>query len=313
MPAQPPAPPQPPQPGAPGTITVPVEPGAPGAFDPRTGEPVQPTPATDPNGVWGTGVVPATPPAPAQPVVPQPAPVPAPVAQPIQPVTIDGHTYFTADAIEQARREEREKLYGRLEEQGQQLRSVTEFVQQEQQRREQAEKDAADAAERERQAGLTVDQRMAEMENRFLQREQTMQQELAQRDAILERERQFNALQEFRTRRVAEESDLIHPSLVGLVQGNSEAEIEQSITAVKASTDAMVQDIQGQQVAQRQQMRTVAPTGAPPVGPSDNASGQQTYTAEDISAMDNATYAKHRGALLQAASARAAAGTLYQP
>jgi hypothetical protein len=318
---QPPAAPAPPEPGAPGTITVPVTDPAQGAFDPRTGDPVQPAPATDPNGVWGQGVIPATPPAPngaVAPPVAQPAPVPAAVAAPgtgtpIQPVVVDGVQYFTAEALEEARRQEREKLYGRLEEQGTQLRAVNEFVEQEKQRREQAEREAAEAAERERQAGLTVEQRLEEMQRTFTQQLAQRDEQLAMQQAVMARENALREVESYKARRVAEESDLIHPALLANITGTTNEEIEQSIAAAKGQTDAIVQDMQGQQVAQRQQMRTVAPTGAPPVGPSDNASGQQTYTAEDIQRMDNATYAKHRGALLQAASARAAQGALYQP
>lgn len=321
MPAQPPAPaaPQPPAPPAPGTITIPTPPGQ-GAFDPQTGEPVaQPAPANDPNGVWGTGVQPPTPPAPngtVAPPVAQPAPAPTAVGTPIQPVNVGGVNYFTAEALEEARRQEREKLYGRLEEQGQQLRSVNEFIDQERQRREEAERAAAEAAERERQAGLTEQQRWSEQLQRMEQQQTALMEQLAQRDAVLERERQFSAVQEHRNKRLSEEGELIHPSLLYTVQGSTIEEIEQSIVAAKTATDAIVQDMQGQP-ALRQQVpptaRTVAPTGAPPVGPSDNASGQQTYTAAEIAAMDNATYAKNRGALLQAVSARAAQGALYQP
>lgn len=318
-PAQQPAPaaPAPPPPGTPGTITVPPG-GAPvGAFDPQTGEPIARPAATDPNGVWGTGVQPPTPPAPngavAPPVVPTPAPAPTATGTPIQPVTVDGQQYFTAEALEEARRQEREKLYGRLEEQGQQLQSVTSFVEEERQRREAAEREAQEAAERERQAGLTAEQRMLEMTQQLQQQLLDSQQAMATQAAVLEQERRLQAVESYRMRRLQEESDLIHPTFLDYVVGGTEDEIEQSIAAAKAKTDAIVQDMQGQQVAQLQSMRTVAPTGAPPVGPSDNASGQQTFTAEEIRQWDSATYAKNRGALLQAVSARAAAGGLYQP
>lgn len=318
-PAQPapPAAPAPPEPGTPGTITIPATDPATGAFDPRTGDPAQPPAATDPGGVWGTGVQPATPPAPNGLVTPPgaPTPVPAPTAPgtPIQPVTVEGQQYFTAEALEEARRQEREKLYGRMETMGQELGTVRQFVDEERARREQAEKEVAEAAERERQANMSVEERMAALENSWQQRLQTAEQAMAQQAAVLEQERRLQAVEGYKSRRLSEEGDLIHPTLLDYVTGSTPEEIDASIVAAKAKTDAIVQDMQGQQVAQRQQMRTVAPTGAPPVGPSDNASGQQTFTAQDIAQMDSATYAKHRASLLQAVSHRAATGSLYQP
>lgn len=320
----PPAAPQPPQPGAPGTITIPVPDGATGAFDPRTGEPLTAPAATDPSGVWGSGVVPATPPAPTATVAPPavPAAVPAPVAAPgtgtpIQPVLVGGQQYFTAEALEEARRQEREKLYGRLEDQGQQLQRVTAFVDEERQRREEAERQAEAAKEAERQSGLTVEQRLEEMHRNYQADLQRRDEELARRDAILEQERRLQGLEQFKAQRISAEQDLIHPSLLWTIQGTSEAEIEQSITAAKASTDAMVQDMQGQQALRPgippATSRMVAPTGAPTVDPSVNTPGQQTFSAQDIAQMDSATYAKNRPALMQAVSARAAAGLLYQP
>lgn len=329
MPAQPPAPPAPTapdqlEPGTPGTITVPAPP--PGAFDPRTGEPIaQPVGAPDPNGVWGAGVLPATPPAAggvvAPPAVPQAAPVPTGYAPgagtPIQPVVVGGVQYFTAEALEEARRQEREKLYGRLEEQSQKLNTVTEFVEQQRQREAQLMQEAAEAAERERQAALTAEQRVAESLQRLEASNQELAQQIAMRDAIFVREQELQKVAEFRTKRLSEEGDLIHPSLHYTVQGATNEEIEQSIVAAKAATDAMVQDMQGQQALRPgvppSTVRMVAPTGAPPADPSVNTSGQQTFSAQDIAQMDNATYAKHRASLMQAVSERARTGRLYQP
>lgn len=299
------------QPGAPGTITIPVD-GPPPAFDPRTGEPLQPPPALDPNGVWGAGVVPPTPPAGSGAVTPPQLPQTQPAPTGLQPVEINGQRYWTADALEAARREEREKLYGRLEEQGAKLNTVTEFVEEERKKRQEAEAEALAAAERERTAGLSLDQRVAEMEQSWSQRFAAQEQQIATSQAVLDQERRFNAISEYRTRRVTEEQELIHPSLIDLVTGATEAEVEASITAMKQKTDAIVQDMQGQQVVQRQVARGVAPTGAPPVVPSENSPGQTTFTAQDIAQMDPATYKKHRAGLLQAASQRAATGTLYQ-
>jgi len=99
---------------------------------------------------------------------------------------------------------------------------------------------------------------------------------------------------------------------IAAITDRNRDEIEQSITNLKARTDAIVQDLQAGQVAARQQMRGVAPTGAPPVMPSEQAPGQQTLTADDIAKMTPAEYAANRQALMAAVSQQAASGGLYR-
>lgn len=298
----------PPPPAAPPAPPAPVAPPAPPApaFDPRTGDPNLMAPAaTDPSGVWAGGVVPAA----APQVVPPPtqgAVPPAPPA-PGQPyIEIGGVRYFNTDFVEQARREERDKMHGRLE------TIEQEMVRQRQEREAELEaeraKAAQEAAEAEaaRLATLSPDDRIVEIQNRLDSTVQQFQETLARRDAFDQQERRFNDLVAYRQRRLAEEQALIHPTLIDLVAGPengaaSEQQIEESITAIKAKTDAIVGTLKRDQIAQRQAMPGVAPTGAPPsAGPLDQTSGYQSVTSADIAAMDPATYAKNRPALMAA-------------
>lgn len=308
-PATPPAPAAPPQPqqpapGTPGTIT----------FDPQTGEPVAVPvtmpPATSPQGVWATGVQPPpgiqiTPPG-------APAPVQAPPVG-AEFIEVGGVRYFSQGFLEQARSEERTKMHTRVETIENELRTSREAREAElQAERDQAAAAAAEA-ERARIAALPGDEKITELAQTWERRWAERDEKDARQDAIRTQEERLRDLNVYRDRRVGEEADLILPQLRDTISGFSEDEIETAITNAKNKTDAIVSDLQASRTVERQQMRGVAPTGAPPVLPSEQTSGQQTVSAIDIAAMSPAEYAQNRNALLAAASQRAAAGGLYQP
>ena len=290
----------------------------PAAFDPQTGEPIAqppaPAPATDPAGVWGQGVVPPagiqTVPAPTQqpPAAPQP-----PAGQPY--VEIEGRRYYTEEFLETARTQERDKMHGRLE-------TIESELQQQRQEREERERQIREEAEQKareeeaaRLAGLSVEDRIVELQKSWEDRWNQRNEADARRDALDAQERRYNELMSYRDRRIAEESALIHPTLVDLVASpdtgaSSEQQIEESIAAMKARTDAIVGTVRQEQIDIRRQMPGVAPTGQPPA-PVDQTSGYQTISPADIAAMDPATYAKNRPLLMAAMQRTVAERGLY--
>lgn len=254
-----------------------------------------PEPPVNPGMTGNTITIPAAP----------PAPVPAPPAPngnqpPVQ--------TFTQEDIERARQQEKDKLYERITKAEEQLKAFAKERDERLSAEETARKEAEAAAEAERQKNLTFEQKLAETQQTWEQKFVDMQGQLAQRDAIIERERQFQALQSFRARRLQEESENIMPEMHSWIVGNSEQEIEDALSRAKETTASILNQVaqatQNQQYAQqqaRQQARGVGVT-APPVGPMENQSGQETYTAADIANMDMASYMKNRDRLLEAAS-----------
>ena len=232
--------------------------------------------------------------------------VPAPPPAPPTPSQSNGQT-FTADDIEKARTQEKDKLYERLNQQEETLRKL----QEEQQKRLEAEaaarKAAEDAAEAERKKNLTYEQKLEELQADFATRFSTLNSQLEQSAALMEAEARFQELQKFRTKRLEEEKEEIMPNLLTWVQGNSEQEIEEAIARAKETTASILNDVvqaqQNQQFAAQQARQQARGTGvtAPPVGPLDNNSGQQTYSADDIRNMSIGDYAKNRDRLLEAA------------
>lgn len=266
---------------------------------PAVEQPIQPDP---------TGQTVTLPPAP-----PRPAP---------QPVTLDLNDPAVQAAIEKARQQEKEKLYPELtklreqqEQAAAQLAALTADREEREKREQEAIQAAAAAAEEKRQAELSFSERLAETENRLVETVSGLQQQLQQRDVILEKERQYTELMTYRNAALTNDTNpegpgkglgpQIMPELRDFVTGNSVEEIEASISALAQRSASILQNVvaaTGEAVGQaRQQARGVGIT-APPVGPMDNNSGHQTVTADEIRDMDMATYAQNRGRLLGAAS-----------
>lgn len=237
-----------------------------------------------------------------------------PPSEPAAPasVTGQGETVFSkADleaAIEKARKQEKDKLYDKIN--GLESR-LSEWDQREQARLAAEEEARNNAAAQQRAAeeeNLSAKELLARKEQEWKeqftslnqtweQRIQQMQQEQAQKEALLEKEREFATLQAYTQRRLAEEADNIAPQLVDFVNGRNVEEIEASIATIKAKSaeiGAMVQSVVGQA---QPQPRGTAVTGFGPVGPTEFQAGTESYSIDDIKNMDMNQFAQLRSKL----------------
>lgn len=218
-----------------------------------------------------------------------------------QPQSAAAQRFYTDEDLERVRREEKDKLYGRLSTMEEQLKSI-------QQQREEAEAAARAEAEAAAAEAKRKEEEKMEVRDLLTRKEQEWQDRIAEVEsryehdkAIFEAERRFQSLEQYRQERVAQEAEYIMPELRDLITGSDEAAIDASIEAMKQRTAAIVSQVQGYAQAQRQDMRGSAPT-APPVGPMEQLSTMQSLTPADIASMDMETYKQHRQSLLQAAS-----------
>lgn len=228
--------------------------------------------------------------------VDQPAPSEPPTQQTTPPSGINQELLkdpAVQAAIEQARREEKDKLYGRIESQDERLRRIEQERQDEVQRQEEArlaaEAEAQRLAEEEMSVRELFQKERQEWESRF----NSLRQEQEAERAFFEKERTFHQLQEYRRQRIEQEADNLMPELLDLVTGNTEEEVENSIALVRAKTDAILEQMRAATPPAATPQRGASIT-SPPVGPMDNESAYQTLTAEDIAAMDMNTYAQYR-------------------
>jgi hypothetical protein len=235
-----------------------------------------------------------------------------------QPAPGDG-VFTKADieaAMEKARQQEKEKLYPRLEKMSEQLNAFA-------QEREEAQRLAREAAEREaeerrraEEEEMSVKDLLTRKEDEWKQTLNTAQQEWEQkfnalqqeseaRQALLDQERRFQELSSYRNRRIQEENENIMPQLLDLVTGNSEEEIEESIQRAVAKTADIVGSVQGVvEASQSQRPRGIPATGGGPSGPLENATEQQVLTPAMIAGMSMDEYAKVRERLLATTSRR---------
>jgi hypothetical protein len=209
---------------------------------------------------------------------------------------------FTAEDIEKARKEEKDKLYKSIEDMKTQLVAVTKEREDREKAAKDAEKAAAAVAKAKADEEKSAKELLAEKEQEWEKRFSQIDADRQRSDALLDQERRFSALQDYRTARLTEEAENIMPELIDYVRGSTQEEIDAAIQLAKEKTATVVGNFQAAQQGQRQGQRTASVT-SPPVGPMEqNNQGYETLTADDIRGMDMATYAKRRDQLLGAAA-----------
>jgi DNA repair exonuclease SbcCD ATPase subunit len=225
---------------------------------------------------------------------------------------------FTTEDVERVRKQEKDKLYKKMEDSESRLKALADQVSTLEKEREEARKQAEELSVKERQlqkereeAELSAKElilmkeqefnsRISQVEDEWRGRLSQIEQEREAQAALLEKEREFQALNTYMQRRLAEEADAIIPELRDLVTGNSVEEVEASIDILRERSNAIVASIQQATQSQAGRPRGAQVT-APPIGPMDNQMEQQTYTLDDIQNMPMNKYAEMRDRLLSAA------------
>jgi len=147
---------------------------------------------------------------------------------------------YSADDIAKAREQEKAKLYPQLEKMKEELASLKR--EREEAAAREAERQSRIADEEARAAQLKKEQEENELSFKDLlkKKEQEFQSQLEnerlEREraiALLEQERKFQELMNYRQGRLEQERENIIPELIDLIEGNSADEIEQSITLLK--------------------------------------------------------------------------------
>lgn len=243
-------------------------------------------------------------PPPPEPTLQIPVDPPAPQDPP------DPDKIFTREDIEKARREEKDKLYSRIEAMDSEVKRLRE-------EREERERLAAEqAAEEEARRKAEAEEEMSVRE--LLQaKEQEWQNQFAQVQAereeerrLFEMERQFQALEQYRLQALQANEDDIMPELRDMVGGNTQEEIDQAVALAKDKTARILANMTAAQQQVRQTQRGASVT-APAAGPMENQTNYQTLTADDIRNMDMDTYRQNREKLLGALGSQTRDQGLY--
>lgn len=228
--------------------------------------------------------------------------IPAEPAAPKAPPASSGGRTFTEEDIERAREQEKTKVYGRLEKAERDAAAARAELERLAKERADAEAAAAEAARLAREAEMSAHDLILQKEKEWADQLAAVRAENEQTRAMLEMERRFASLEQYRQARMAEEADNILPELRDLVSGDSEDAIENAIAILKDRTAAIVSSVQQQFQQQQPPAQPTVGRGtgitAPPVGPMESQPEFQTLTAEQIRNMDMDTYAKMRNRVL---------------
>jgi hypothetical protein len=208
--------------------------------------------------------------------------------------TNDPDRTFSVDDIERVRREEKNKVYGRLEELQEQLRV---FQQESDARREieqSAVHDAEEAARLKAESEMDLRSLLEKKEREWTEQLHSERLEREKAFALLEKEREWSALESYKSQAVRQAEDDILPELLDDVTGNTQAEIDASIARLAAKSKSILENTASVLAQQRQSQPGVRVT-APPVGPMENQSANEQLQAPDVRGMSMSDYAKYRG------------------
>lgn len=207
---------------------------------------------------------------------------------------------WTDEDIALARQQEKDKLYGRLDEMQTQMRQFQADREAEQAERERLAEEAAEAKRLKEEGEMEVRDLLTRKEVEWQQRVTDLERRYDADRAVFQKEREFTQVQEYRRDRIEQEAEMIIPELREFVTGDTYEAIDASIEVVKARTEQIFQNLAAANPPPIPfQPRGAAPT-APPVGPMEQMPSYETLTPEDIKGMDMETYRKYRGQLLQA-------------
>ena len=222
---------------------------------------------------------------------------------------------FTEDDVEKIRQQEKDKLYKRLEDSDGRVKTLedqlstlsneSEETKAEAARLAKAESDALRRREDEELSAKELitkretefDEKLKVVETEWEGRLAKIDEERASQEAMLEKERRYRELETYLGRRMVEEEEYIIPELRDLASGTTEEEIDNSIAILKDRSSAILESIQ--QSTQPSGLRG-SPVTAPPVGPMETQTEQQTLSAEDIRNMPMEQYMQMRDRLLKA-------------
>ena len=214
------------------------------------------------------------------------------------------NTNDVKEAIQKARAQEKAKLYPQVEK----LQEELSLLRKEREERqaveaERAAKRQAREAEREAEKKAKAEEEMSfkallkTKENEWQAQLEAVKAESESNFALLQREREYQELQSYRSQRLEQEREAIIPELIDLITGNSVDEIEQSINGLKERSAKIFDSVA--QVAQQSRKEMVGTRiTSPASGPLDNDSDSRQYSPNDINNMSMADYAKNRAKLL---------------
>lgn len=209
--------------------------------------------------------------------------------------------YFTAEDLERARQQEKDKMYSRLQKNEEQLtefRSTVESLMSDKKARDNElaaqRKAAEDEARRLSEEKLSTQQLLEQNKAEFETQQKKLREDMELQITVMKREQDFLRMRGFIQNRINEEINAatIIPDLAEYINGETEEEVEASIQRAKDKTSSIMQGVQS--LTQPTSPMGTSPTGTP-FSPLDRLStDNRPLTREQIQSMNNAEFAAYR-------------------
>lgn len=206
--------------------------------------------------------------------------------------------FYTDEDLAKVRSQEKEKLYPQIDKLKEELDLIKREREEELARKLAFEAEQAEVLKRKQEDELEVRDLLKVKEQEWSEQLERERQERERAFALLEREKSFTEITNYRNSRLQQEAEYIIPELADMVTGNSTEEIEASIQGLKDRSSRILDNVQQATQAARRDMTGTRVTTPPNAGPMDIETGTRQFTAEDISAMSLNDYAKFRSQLL---------------
>lgn len=217
-------------------------------------------------------------------------------------ISSNGQKFYTEEDLAKVRTQEKDKLYPQINSLKEELDTIKREKEEDSARKlaEQTALDAklAEEAKLKKEEELELRDLLKVKESEWNEQLERERNERERAFALLDREKTFAEIQNYRTSRLEQERDNIIPELVDMINGNSIDEIEQSIQGLKAKSSSILDAAQQAMQAARRDMTGTRVTTPPNAGPLDIETGTRQFTAQDIESMSLAEYAKYRDSLL---------------
>ena len=213
----------------------------------------------------------------------------------------NGQKFYTEEDLARVRSQEKDKLYPQINSLKEELDSIKRDrdaeLAEKTAKEEAANAAAAEEAKRKQEEELEVRDLLKVKEQEWSEQLERERNERERAFALLEREKAFAEVQNYRNARLEEERDNIIPELVDMISGGSVEEIEQSIQGLKDRSSRILDSVQqATQTARRDMAGTRVTT--PAAGPMDIETGSRQFSAADIADMPMNEYVKYRQQLL---------------
>ena len=211
--------------------------------------------------------------------------------------SVNGAKFYTEEDLAKVRSQEKDKLYPQIESLKEELNSLKKEKEEEAARKAAEEAEKAKKLKEESEADMEIRDLLKVKEQEWQEQLERERQERERAFALLEQERAFTDLQNYRNQRLTQEQDSIIPELVDLLTGNTREEIDASLEGLKDRSAKILESAQQAMQATRRDMAGTRAT-LPPAGPLENNSSQRQFTAQEIASMSVQEYAQYREKLL---------------